>query len=137
MATLNGTLTASPATGATFDPALPTYKDHVRLALGDTDVATPLLVDSTIDAKLGLFSYSEAVAQLAEALISQFAQKPSDYTDKNGVSIKWSERVKAWRELVLNCRASAVETPSAVRPAAKGICIGLLTAPDKTTFRSD
>lgn len=35
---------------ATYDPSLPTDRDHVRFLIGDTNVASPQLEDEEIDA---------------------------------------------------------------------------------------
>ena len=62
---------------ATYSTALTTTRDHIRLALGDTDTDAPLLQDETIDAKLSAFGYAEALAQLAESLAVLHARKPT------------------------------------------------------------
>ncbi len=96
---------------ATFDPALSTLKDHIRLALGDKDTASPLLADETIAAKLSAFSYCEALAQLAEALIAEFGQRPDDYSETGGIHVKWGERIDAWRRIAEAARNGEIATP--------------------------
>ena len=108
---------------ATFDPTLATLKDHIRLALGDTNVNTPLLDDQTINAKLAAFSYCEALAQCAEALISQFGQRPSEYGESGGVRITWGERISAWRKIVEDARSGRINPPTTTRAARSRIAL--------------
>lgn len=112
---------------STFDPSLSATKDHIRLALGDTDTSSPLLADETINAKLASFPYSEALAQLAEALISQFGQKPDEYSESGGVRLKWSSRIDAWRSLVEAARAGDIPDPGPTRIARSGAAVGETT----------
>ncbi|MBS1716463.1 MAG: hypothetical protein JSS72_01875 [Armatimonadetes bacterium] len=119
-----------------FDPSLPSLRDHLRLALGDTDSVSPLLADETIDAKLAAVGYLEALAQLAEALAVEAAQDPSRYAeDSSGMNIQWGERVAAWRQLALDARAGRIASPSGevVPPVVAGQLDGI----DKRDFRSD
>lgn len=124
---------AEPMAGVTFDPALPTLRDHIRLALGDTDVTAGLVADATIDTKLGLFGYSEALAQLAEGLISSFGQRPSKYGESGGVTIEWAGRIDAWKELVKAARSGQVVVPTTTRVARAGMAIAQTTAQTQTT----
>jgi hypothetical protein len=102
----------SVASSGTFDPSLPTYRDHARLLLGDTDTTAVLLADSTIDAKLALFPYPEAVAQLALSLIALYGQKPDQYGEQGGVQVRWGERINAWRQIVDDARNGNIADPS-------------------------
>jgi len=122
---------------AIFDPTLSTLKDHVRLALGDfhseeisTLVENPLLQDEVINAKLTAFGYAEALAQLAEALIAQHGQKPDQYSESGGVTIKWGERVASWKLIADNARAGKIKVPSTTKIARPGIAVGELRNPD-------
>jgi hypothetical protein len=119
--------------GVTFDPALPTLRDHIRLALGDTDATAGLVADATIDAKLGLFGYCEALAQLAEGLVSRFGQSPSEYGESGGVKFAWAERIDAWRDLVKAARSGAIRPPTSTRVARPGIAIGETSKQAMTT----
>ena len=134
---------------ATFDPTLPTQRDHIRLALGDKhadasagDITEPLLQDETIDAKLAAWGYSEALAQLADALATEYAQRPDSYQEYQGLTMRWSERVSAWRELAKLARSGKIGVPG--QTAMKtGIAIASTTAqsqasdPRYSKFRSD
>lgn len=99
-------LTAVASTGATFDATLPADLDRVRLLLGDTDTTAALLADTTITAMLALYSFREAVAQLAQGLISEFAQMP-DSIKTGSVTIDWKSRVDAWGKLVIQVRSGS------------------------------
>ncbi|MEN6583051.1 MAG: hypothetical protein ABFD54_11425 [Armatimonadota bacterium] len=96
---------------ATYDPTLPTLRDHIRLALGDTDTTNPLVQDETINAKLTTCGYCEALAQLAEALASEFAQRPDSYAESGGLTVKWGERVQAWQDLADSARSGKITPP--------------------------
>ena len=140
---------------AIFDPSLPTQKDHIRLALGDkhslstsSDVTEPLLQDETIQAKIDSFGYSEALAQLADGLASEYAQVPDRFAETGGVSFSWSERVKNWRELAKLARSGNMVPPGVTATSKKiyrpGPASGTLTnprsahnMPNRDHFRSD
>lgn len=82
----------------TYDASLPSAKDRVRLALGDTNTANQLRSDETINALITAYGEAAAAAQLADGLAAQFAQKP-DSIGMDGLTISWRERVRTWREL--------------------------------------
>lgn len=112
----------SPVTG-TFDPSLATPKDHIRLILGDTDEAHPLLADETIEGMLSAHPYGEALAQLAESLIAEYGQRPSEYGESGGVRLTWGDRVSAWRRIADDARAGKIQPPTSTRPARSGMAI--------------
>jgi hypothetical protein len=125
---------------AIFDPTLTTLKDHIRLALGDRHnlgisgvVALPLLQDEVIDAKLAAFTYQEALAQLSEALVAEYGQKPDEYSESGGIRIKWGERVKAWQKVADNARAGKIVTPGTVQISRPGAAVQELTTQSQTT----
>ena len=97
---------------ATFDPALPTLKDHIRLTIGDRGPDTWLLTNETIQAKLDTLPYPEALAQLAEGLAAEFAQNPSSYSESGSMSISWGERVKTWLAIADRARSGKIKTPA-------------------------
>ncbi len=85
---------------ATFDPALSSMRDKIRLLLGDTDTENALLQDATIDAALVDYSYRKAVILLAQSLIAIAGQQPSDYSESGGVTLRWADRVAGWRSVI-------------------------------------
>lgn len=134
---------------ATFDPTLPTKRDEARLWLGDYHtsavagaVPNAFLQDETIDAKLALYPYPEAVAQLASALISKYANAPDTYEEGHSLRLEWKNRLAAWRTVVDEARASNVSPTLVYRP---GIAVGQIQSPldtakkygSKTGFRSN
>ena len=102
---------------ATYDPTLPAVRDRLRLALGDTDTAAPLLTDEEYDGMLAHQGNSEAktLIALARALIVRFAQKPTEVDVDGGVAVKWAERLRAWRELVAQQEATLVPAGFGIR----------------------
>lgn len=126
----------------TFDPALPTNRDHIRLALGDTDINAPMLSDDTIDTALAGYSYSQALAILADALIAEYGQMPDRYSEDQGLSLQWTQRIAAWQRIAELARAGAVRTPDQQQLTRRGIALELTTAQETLTasgsgFRSD
>lgn len=113
---------------ATFDPTLSQKRDHVRLHLGDTDVANALLQDETIDGKLSEFGYVEALAQLAESLIAQYGQYPSEQSISGGTTNVWADRVKAWKLIVDNARSGKIARPGQSAATRTKNKIGQITA---------
>lgn len=136
---------------ATFDPALGTPLDHIRLALGDHHsdsvagpVTDPLLLDAVIQAKVDALGYVEALAQLAESLAARFAQQPDEYSESGGLRFKWSERVTQWLELARRARSGQISIPGQARVYRPGAAVQRTTVQATLTssaagsqFRSD
>ena len=118
---------------ATYDASLTELKDYIRLALGDTAVATALLADETIEAMLAAHPYGEALAQLAEGLIAEYGQRPDEYSESGGVRLTWGERIEAWRRIADDARAGKIEPPTSTRLARPGMAVQELTKQAMTT----
>lgn len=125
---------------ATFDPALSTKKDEARLWLGDYHtnatsgpVANAFLQDATIAAKLNLYPFNEAVAQLASALISKYANSPDLYEEGSSLKLEWRNRLLAWREVIAEARKSGAAPTQTYRP---GIAVGKLSSPIDSTIKT-
>ena len=121
---------------ATYNATLNSLKDHIRLALGDTPtgqvtgtVDDPLLQDETIQGKLVAFGYAEALAQLAEGLITLVGQRPSSYAEQGGLKVQWAERVQAWRDIVDACRNGRIRPPTLIRQMRPYVAV------DQTTMQ--
>lgn len=101
-----------------YDPDLLTSLDKARALLGDTsnDPATELLTDDHIEAVLALYatSFDSAVAFLADELVVTYAQQPDSVTLPSGLSVRWSERVKAWQALAARLRVNVTAASYAV-----------------------
>jgi len=95
----------------TYDETLSTARDRVRFALGDTNEATPLLTDETIDARLAISTEAETVAFLASGLAVQLGRQPERVTLPNGLSVSYS-RADALRTAATTARSSAGTTRS-------------------------
>lgn len=78
---------------------------RARFQLGDTDSARPLLQDAEITGMIAVYGDAEGVAQLADGLVSKYAQEPDEYEDEGGVKVKWSYKVKIWQDLAKRLRA--------------------------------
>lgn len=127
---------------ATYNAALPTPRDRVRLLLGDvgdgttqTEIADALLQDETIDAALAQHSFADAVVVLATGLIARVGQEPDHYAESGGLTLDWSRRLEGWQQIVTLARAGQLS--SALRCARPAIALGALTGPDMSRFRSD
>lgn len=95
-----------------FDPALPSAKDRIRLILGDF-TAPGLRQDETLNAAITAHGEAEATARLAEGLAAEFAQRP-DSIGGDGQSISWRDRVKTWLEVASRMRATGVAAATAL-----------------------
>jgi hypothetical protein len=100
------------------------------------NVVDPLLSDETIAAKLAAFSYSEALAQLAEALVAEYGQLPDKLTDDT-LGMEWNGRLAVWREIAIKARAGLIVTAATRHTPRPGVAVQLLTAPVEGDFRSD
>jgi hypothetical protein len=84
----------------TYDPALSTVRDRMRLRLGDVESAE-LYPNATYDALLALWTTEDrALYELAKALIVRYAQQPDDVSITGAGTFKWAERLATWRALV-------------------------------------
>ena len=126
---------------ATFDPGLSSKRDEARLWLGDYHqgtvagaVPSALLQDATIDAKLAAYPFNEAVAQLAGALISKYANSPDSY-DEGGTGLKlvWAHRLDAWKTVIKEARATMTNPTQGYRP---GIRVAPITNPNTVNYPS-
>ena len=116
----------------TYSTTASTPKDKARLLLGDTGVdgGVFLLTDEEIVAFMGTVSFNEAVALLAEALSTRFAQYPDETDTPGGTTVKWTERVKTWLELAKRMRAGG--NPLASAPRRTMAKLGTLSNPADT-----
>ncbi len=119
---------------ASYTGDLSLDRDRARFLLGDTDTATALLQDESIDAMLGLYDFNEAVAQMAMGLATQFAQEPDKLDQDGGLVQTWTERVAAWHALAKDMRSKA-QTASPTTPRS-GVSVGLIQSPDTSRLRS-
>jgi hypothetical protein len=84
----------------TYDEALPTDRDKVRMVLADTDSENFLVSDAHIDAVLTWKgSLSGAVIALAGELIAEFARQPVR-TGSGGESVDYGDRLKSWQLII-------------------------------------
>jgi hypothetical protein len=97
----------------TYFATLPTAKDRMRHRLGDVDMAAPLETDETYTAMLAHYqglgydagvAEALAIATMAEALATRFAQKPGAVALPNGMNVQWSQRVATWLALAATLR---------------------------------
>lgn len=93
---------------ATFDLNLPTARDRMRFALGDTNVAAALEQDETYAATLTLHGEPLGTAVMAEALAARFAQEPDSVGIDGALSVSWRDRVKTWLALAQRIRTELV-----------------------------
>jgi hypothetical protein len=96
----------------TFDPLLGSIRDQLRFALGDTDMDVPLLEDETYDASLAMYpaeDWRSAGADIAQHLISRFAQEPDSVSIPGEVSVSWKSRIQAWTNLLASWRGSSTQ----------------------------
>jgi hypothetical protein len=72
------------------------------------DVPDALVQDELIDSMLNQVGFRECVAMLADYLAVRFSQVPDSYSEPDGISVSWSERVAAWRTLAKKMRMGEV-----------------------------
>ena len=90
----------------------------MRSILGDTDSASLILADSTIDANLALNGWNDGLALCAEAIASIYARRVEAYTDGlTGNKTQWADRAGYYTTLAAKARGGAFPPPSAtIRP---------------------
>lgn len=125
--------------GATYDSAQLGESElyRARFALGDSGFTTEdeaLLQDEEIEALIEMYGYAEGVAQCCDALVTRFAQDPDEHEDEGKVRAKWTERIKAWKDLAKRLRAGTVTTSTALVPTGFSAG-GAITLPSMTDYR--
>lgn len=102
----------------TYDSSASSAKDKARLLLGDTNPENVsdgwIFTDEEITSFLTI-GFNEGVAQLALSAASRFAQYPDEEETPGDHRMKWSERVKNWRELAKQMRSSIDPTGAITR----------------------
>lgn len=105
-------------------------KDQVRLLIGDTDSAGPLVLDEEIDYAISVrISSLAAGAYCARAIAAKFSRLAS--TSADGISVSHGEKAQHYRDLARDLEAQAVSSGFAM-PFAGG-----LTRSDVLTRRTD
>jgi len=108
---------------ATFDNALTTARDRLRLRLGDVETEHALLDDATYDGAVDEYGENGAAAFLASSLVAQYGQYPVT-TDENGVTLDFSERLKAWQWVAAQAGSAP---PTALGSSAATVSVTLPT----------
>lgn len=125
---------------ATFDPSLATPLDRVRLTIGDTEVAKPLVQDETIAALLeGAEGENAVSARLAQHLAALFARKVDTAVD--GQSHSYSKLYEHYTDLARRLFTLAGSGPNSVdidtAPGFGGILVSGATSQDVCDARTD
>jgi len=88
-----------------FNPALPTLRDRIRIQVGDTNVASEIYPDATYDAAISQYSdWKLAMASMAEAVAVAIEQDVSSFSAGGDLSVSWSDRTRSLRALALRLR---------------------------------
>lgn len=86
-----------------FDPSLSSFRDRLRLQLGDTSgsESTEFLTDAVYDAAYAYHGNNEpeTLVYLAESLIAKFSQTASRI-NLGDMEFSWRDRMTAWKALV-------------------------------------
>lgn len=90
----------------TYNPAIPTDRDEVRLLIGDTDTNDQLLQDEEITFLLSRAGdVTQAAIEAARTLQSKFARRAD--TTVESVSVKYSQLSNQFGKIVKNLEAKA------------------------------
>jgi len=117
-----------------FDPGLSTLRDQIRLRLADTDSSSAVFDDLSIDAMLGMYSYDEACAQLAESAGAEFSRMAS-IVDNGPLRYQYQERAAFFAGLAKSIRSLAQPAPGA--PPFTGGTFAPMSAPDLRRYKTD
>lgn len=97
----------------TFDAALTTPTDRVRVLIGDTNPDDPLLTDEAVamylpGGALACANERLAAAELAGALAARFAGRALSISE-GGASVNWGDVAARYRQLAADLRAAAAD----------------------------
>lgn len=98
-----------------YDSALLTDRDRIRLITGDTtgDPVQEFFPDRTYDATLAMYStWKLAAAAMAEAVAVKIEQDPSSFTAVGDVAVGWSDRTRSLRAQAVRLRQEAMSETS-------------------------
>lgn len=102
-----------------YDPTLPADLDKVRLFIGDTNSADPLLQDEEITGLLAMFgSVAIASVKAANAIAAKYARFADQET--GDIAVRYSQISKMYRDLVAELQSGLAAIGGAM-PYAGGI----------------
>lgn len=101
-----------------YDAALSTQKDRVRLIVGDVDSADPLVSDEGISLYCtgGVLAQSSdrlAAAAVADAIAAKFARRPLGL-QAGGTQVNWGVQSKRYSDLADQLRKEEIRTGAGV-----------------------
>lgn len=110
-----------------------TQRDRIRLLIGDTDSADPLLSDAEIavygdGGQLAQANDHLAAAACCEAIASKFARRVS--LSAGGTSVALDQQARAYQERATRLRREADDAPVGVGSGTLGAPVFTLTTGD-------
>ncbi len=127
----------------TFNPTLPTLKDHARMALrmwsftSEADaIAKAYFSNEMIEAKILAFGYLEGLAQLAEAALAGVSDKLIKWTEGD-VSEQIADPNEYYRQLAKDARGGVIQAPYLASSTGQRYVVGQISTPDPTLRRFD
>lgn len=74
-----------------------------------TTVTLPLLLDEEYQGFIARLGPNEGLAQLAESLAANYAQKIDEYAEAGGISVAWPDRPEFYLELAASIRKNGID----------------------------
>lgn len=88
-----------------YDPALPTTLDKIRLMVGDIDTDNEIFPDETYESRIAEYSdWRLAAAWMAESVAVAIEQDISSFSAGGDLSVSWSDRTRSLRALAIRLR---------------------------------
>jgi hypothetical protein len=92
---------------ATFNPALTSTRDQLRLELGDTDTSAAVLADETYDALYTIYAseatttrrYQLTLLALVRAILAKVAQQPVVVEVSGAIKVDFRARLPLWQSI--------------------------------------
>ncbi len=118
----------------TYNPAISTTRDQVRLALGDTDSSAQLFSDEEIAGAITLYGGAlNTAAALADGLAGKFSRSVTFAVE--GLRIENSAKAESYRRLAQTLRAQSALAPGGIGVLVSGVSKGEMDAENADTDR--
>lgn len=132
---------ASEPQKGTYRTPFQTDRDRLRFLVWDTNsegTGDWLLADTEYDSALSMFSFSDALIYICNALLSLYAQSPDVYEEdaSGGVKLQWKNRFERWIKMIEDAQNGDIPIVPGAGVFRSSFSAGVIIKPDTTNMRT-
>lgn len=118
-----------------------TDRDKLRFLVWDTNADGTgdwLLADTEYDSALDMFSFTDALIYICNALLSMYAQSPDVYEEdaSGGVKVQWKNRFERWTKMIDDAVGGDIPIVPGTNNFRPSFSAGVILKPDTTNMRT-